>query len=105
MLVGLPERMEGLERRLPETLDAIERVAAAVRETAATLAATAKTLEAAAQANARVLAKVERIEGDVGVFGKCTFAWSLFIVIAVIAVIVLDTAARFGLLQRLAAIL
>lgn len=64
-LVGLSERMEGLERRLPETLGAIERAASAVRETAATLAATGKTLDAAAQANAQVLPKVTHIEGEV----------------------------------------
>ena len=105
VLVGLSQRMEGLERRLPETLEAIERAAAAVRETAAELAATANTLDGAARSNARVLPKVERIEGDIGVLRKYAFAWSLVIVIAVIGFIVLDTAARFGLLQRLAAIL
>ena len=98
VLVGLSERMEGLERRLPETLDAIERAAVAVRETAAALAATAKTLDAAAQSNAEVLPKVE-------VLRKCALAWSQFIVIAVIAFIVLDPAVRFELLQRLAAFL
>ena len=64
-LVGLSERMEGLERRLPETLEAIERAASAVRETAAGLAATGKTLDAAAQANAQVLPKVTHIKGEV----------------------------------------
>ena len=104
-LVGLSERMEGLERRLPETLEAIERAAVAVRETAATLAATAKTLDAAARSNAQVLPKVKRIEGDVGVLRKYALAWSLLIPIVVIVAIVLEAAARFGLLQRLAAIL
>ena len=105
VLVGLSERMEGLERRLPETLEAIEHAAAAVRETAAKLAATAKTLDAAARSNARVLPKVERIEADVGVLRKYALAWSLVTGIVVIGFIVMDTAARFGLLQRLAAIL
>ena len=100
-LVGLSERMEGLERRLPETLEAIERAAVAVRETAAERAATAKTLDAAARSNARVLPKVERIEADVGVLRKVALAWSLLIPIVAI---VLDAAARFGLLQRLAAL-
>ena len=104
-LVGLSQRMEGLERRLPETLEAIERAAGAVRETAAKLVATAKTLEAAARSNAQVLPKVERIEGDVGVLRKYALAWSLVIGIVVIGFIVMDTAARFGLLQRLAALL
>ena len=104
-LVGLSQRMEGLERRLPETLEAIERAAVAVRETAATLAATAKTLDAAARSNAQVLPKVERIEGTVEVLRKYAFAWSLVTGIVVIGFIVMDTAARFGLFQRLAAIL
>ena len=105
VLVGLSERMEGLERRLPETLEAIERAAAAVRETTAGLAATAKTLDAAARGNARVLPKVERIEADVGVLRKYAFAWSLSIPIVAVVAIVLEAAARFGLLQRLAALL
>ena len=104
-LVGLSERMEGLERRLPETLEAIERAAVAVRETAAELAATAKTLDAAARSNARVLPNVERIEAGVGVLRKYAFAWSLVTGIVVIGFIVMDTAARFGLLQRLAGLL
>ena len=104
-LVGLSERMEGLERRLPETLEAIERAAVAVRETAAELAAAAKTLDATARSNAQVLPKVERIEAGVGVLRKVALAWSLFIVTAVIGFIVLDADARFGLLQRLAAVL
>ena len=104
-LVGLSERMEGLKRRLPETLEAIERAAVAVRETAAELAAAAKTLDATARSNAQVLPKVERIEAGVGVLRKVALAWSLFIVTAVIGFIVLDADARFGLLQRLAAVL
>ena len=97
VLVGLSERMEGLERRLPETLDAIERAAAAVRETAATLAATAKTLDEAAHSNAEVLPKVE-------VLRKVAFGWSLVIGIVVIGFIVMDMAVRFELLQRLTAL-
>ena len=104
-LVGLSERIEGLERRLPETLEAIERAAVAVRNTAAELAATAKTLDAAARSNAQVLPNVERIETGVGVLRKYALAWSLFIVMAIIGFIVLDADARFGLLQRLAALL
>ena len=104
-LVGLSERMEGLERRLPETLEAIERAAVAVRETAAGLTASGKKLEAAARSNAQVLPKVERIEGTVEVLRKYAFAWSLVTGIVVIGFIVMDTAARFGLIQRLAAIL
>ena len=104
-LVGLSQRMEGLERRLPGTLGAIERAAAAVRETAAELAATAKTLDAAARGNARVLPKVERIEADIGVLRKYALAWSLSIPIVAVVAIVLEAAARFGLLQRLAALL
>ena len=98
VLVGLSERMEGLERRLPETLDAIERAAAA-------LAATAKTLDAAAQSNARVLPTVERIEGGVEVLRKYAFGWSLVIGIVVIGFIVMDMAVRFGLPQWLSAFL
>ena len=105
VLVGLSERMEGLERRLPETLGAIERAAGAVRETTAALAATAKTLDAAAQSNAEVLSKVKHIEGDVGVLRKYAFRWSLFILIAVIGFIAMDPAVLFELLQRLTAFL
>ena len=103
VLVGLSQRMEGLERRLPETLEAIERAAAAVRETAAKLAA--RTLDAAARGNAQVLPKVERIEAGVGVLRKYALAWSLSIPIVAVVAIVLEAAARFGLLQRLAALL
>ena len=91
-LVGLSERMEGLERRVPETLEAIER------------AATAKTLDAAARGNAQALPKVTRIEGTVEALRRYAFAWSLVTGIVVIGCIVLDTAARFGLIPRLGAI-
>ena len=67
-------------------------------------ALTADPPEAAARGNAGVLPMVERIEGAVAVLRRYAFAWSLFIVTAVIGCIVLDAAARFGLLQPLAAL-
>ena len=81
-------------RRMPPS-DLLTDLTADAPEAAAR-PATAKTLDAAAQSNAEVLPKVE-------VLRKCAFAWSQFIVIAVIAFIVLDPAVRFGLLQRLTA--
>ena len=72
-LVGLSERMEGLERRLPVTLETIEGAAVALRETAVGLAATGEKLEAAARTYAAMSSKVTRIEAGVKTLGIYAF--------------------------------
>lgn len=64
-LVGLSERVGGLERRLSERFKPIDRAAVSVRETSNGLAATAKTLDAAARDNARMLPTVTGVHGEV----------------------------------------
>ena len=64
-LVGLSERMEGLERRLPEKIETIERAAVAVRETTAGLEAAGKNLEVLAGQNAQVLPRLDSIAREI----------------------------------------
>ena len=64
-LVGLSERMQGLERRLPEKLESIERAAVTVRETTAGLATTGKNLEVLADRNAQVLPRMASIAKEI----------------------------------------
>ena len=59
-LVGLSDTVRGLERRLSERLEPIERAATSVEETTGALEVTAGKLADAAEANARVLPTVEQ---------------------------------------------
>ena len=86
VLVGLSERMEGLERRPLEALDAIERAASAVRENAAELAATGKTLEATAQANAQVLLKVTHLVDEVVKLRRAAY-WGWAVVSCLVVIV------------------
>ena len=88
-LVGLSERMEGLERRPLKTLEAIERAASAVRENAAELAATGKTLEATAQANAQVLPKVAHLADEVVKLRRAAvWGWTVVSCLVVIVIMI-----------------
>ena len=93
-LVGLPQRMEGLERRLPENLESIERAAVSVRETAAGLAAAGKKLEASAGRSAQVLPGMALIA--IGKLKTWSFCWNMFL-FACILVLCMALHKRFGL--------
>ena len=99
-LVGLSERMEGLERRLPEKLETIERAAAAVRETAAGLAATRKTLEASTDRNAQVLPGMALIATEIGKLKTWSICWYMFL-LAWILILCMALHKRFGLFSGL----
>ena len=97
-LVGLSERMEGLERRLPERLEAIDRAAVTVRETAAGLAASGKKLEASADRNSQILPTIAKMQGSIkelkqhSSYGVIAFTAAIFLIIA------LDVVRRYELL-------
>ena len=100
-LVGLSERMEGLERRLPEHLESIERAAVSVREAAAGLAATGKKLEASAGRNAQVLPGMALIVTEIGKLRRTwSFCWNRFL-LACILVLCMALHKRFGLFSGL----
>ena len=90
-LVGLSERMEGLERRPLEALEAIERAASAVRENAAELAATGKTLEATAQANAQVLPIVTHLADEVVKLRRAAY-WGWAVVSCLVVIVIMIVA-------------
>lgn len=87
-LVGLSERVEGLERRLSERFRPIDRAAVAVRETSDGLAATAKALEAAARDHAQVLPMVTGTHREVGKLRR-TAAWGWGVVGGLVLVLLL----------------
>ena len=90
-LVGLSKRVEGLERRPLEALEAIERAASAVRETAAGLAATGKTLGATAQANAQVLLKVTHLADEVVKLRRAAY-WGWAVVSCLVVIVIMIVA-------------
>ena len=65
-LVGLSDTVRGLERRLSERLEPIERSATSVEETTGALEVTAGKLARAAEANARLFPTVEETRKAVG---------------------------------------
>ena len=97
-LVGLSERMEGLERRLPEKLESIECAAAAVRETAAGLAAAGKTLEALTERNAQILPAIAEMQGNVNECKRHSLYSVIGFYFAVCFMIALDLVRRYQLL-------
>ena len=97
-LVGLSERMEGLERRLPEKLESIECAAAAVRETAAGLAAAGKKLEALTERNAQILPAIAEMQGNVQECKRHSLYSVIGFCFAVCFMIALDVVRRSGLL-------
>ena len=89
-LVGLSQRMEGLERRLPEKLESIERAAAAVRET--------KKLEALTERNAQILPAIAEMQGNVKECKRHSLYSVIGFYFAVCFMIALDVVRRSGLL-------
>lgn len=65
-LVGLADTVRGLERRLSERLEPIERAATSVKESTGALGVTAGKLAGVAEANARVLPAIEETRKAVG---------------------------------------
>ena len=99
-LVGLSERMEGLERRLPERLESIECAAAAVRETAAGLAAAGKKMEASADRNAQVLPGMALIATEIGKLKTWSVCWNT-VLLACILILCMALHKRFELFSGL----
>ena len=99
-LVGLSERMEGLERRLPEKLESIEHTVVSVRETAAGLAATGKKLEASADRNAQVLPGMALIATEIGKLKTWSICWNMFL-LGCILILCMALHKRFGLFSGL----
>ena len=64
-LVGLAETIRGLEQRLSDRLEPIERAATSVEETTGALQETARKLDAVAERNANVLPAVEETRKSV----------------------------------------
>ena len=97
-LVGLSQRMEGLERRLPEKLESIERTAVAVRETTAGLAAAGKKLEALTERNAQILPAIAEMQGNVKECKRHSLYSVIGFYFAVCFMIALDLVRRYQLL-------
>ena len=96
-LAGVWDRVEGLERRLPETLKVVEGAAAAVGETAAEFKRKDRDLKLSEQLIDERLVKAIQIETDIRTLKRIAIGWSVVIGVFVI-VFLLNVLERFGLL-------
>ena len=96
-LAGIWNRVEGLERRLPETLKVVEDTAATVGETAAELKRKDRDLKLSEQLIEERLVKAIQFETDIRTLKRIAIGWSVVIGVFVI-VFLLNVLERFGLL-------
>lgn len=99
-LVGLADTVRGLERRLSESLEPIERAATSVEESTGALEVTAGKLAGAAEANARVLPAIEETRKAVGRLEALSFV-GFFLVLSLFLMLFLVLEKRARLFSEL----